>query len=131
MRRGPRVPGDARARPIRRLTPPLPPLFRSAHTNIVTVAVFAPETARRVFKPYDDGEVAAPTRAAAALVQPQPAKFGLASRIRSRHEKEAAEAQKVGEAAVAAAAAVGQVVVTSGYSGEIRIFENSGLPTWL
>ena len=36
-----------------------------------------------------------------------------------------------GERAFAAGMAVGQIIVTAGYSGEIRIFENVGTPRWL
>jgi hypothetical protein len=36
-----------------------------------------------------------------------------------------------GEAALAAARACGQVLLTAGYTGEIRVYENIGLPQWL
>ena len=42
-----------------------------------------------------------------------------------------AEARAEGERAFAAGMAVGQIIVTAGYSGEIRIFENVGTPRWL
>ena len=42
-----------------------------------------------------------------------------------------AEARAEGERAFAAGMAMGQIIVTAGYSGEIRIFENVGLPCWL
>ena len=44
---------------------------------------------------------------------------------------EAAKAKEEGERAFAAAMAIGQIVVTAGYSGEIRVFENVGSPQWL
>ena len=36
-----------------------------------------------------------------------------------------------GELAFAAGMAIGQIIVTAGYSGEIRIFENVGPPQWI
>ena len=42
-----------------------------------------------------------------------------------------AEARAEGERAFAAGMAIGQIIVTAGYSGEIRIFENVGSPCWL
>ena len=44
---------------------------------------------------------------------------------------EAAKAKAEGERAFAAAMAIGQIVVTAGYSGEICVFENVGSPQWL
>ena len=35
------------------------------------------------------------------------------------------------ELAFAAGMAIGQIIVTAGYSGEIRIFENVGPPQWI
>lgn len=104
-----------------------------SHDDIVTVSLFAPDQVRRVRKPkVGEDTPLQPTKAAAALVRPDSSKFGLSTRLRQNRKKDKeAEAHKVGEAAVAAAAAVGQVIVTAGYSGKIRIFENAGLPTWL
>ena len=42
-----------------------------------------------------------------------------------------AEARAEGERAFAAGMAIGQIIVTAGYSGEIRIYENVGAPRWL
>jgi WD40 repeat protein len=42
-----------------------------------------------------------------------------------------AEARAEGERAFASGTAIGKVIATSGYSGEIRIFENVGSPCWL
>ena len=50
---------------------------------------------------------------------------------RKKLSKEAAEATAAGEAVVAAAKAFGQVIVTAGYSGEIKVFENLAPPRWL
>ena len=103
-----------------------------SHEDIVTVSLFAPDQVRRVHKPKLGEDAPLPTKAAAALVRPDSLKLGLSTRLwQNRKKDKEAEAQKVGEAAVAAAAAVGQVIVTAGYSGKIRIFENAGLPTWL
>ena len=44
---------------------------------------------------------------------------------------EAAKAKAESERAFAAAMAIGQIVVTAGYSGEICVFENVGSPQWL
>ena len=44
---------------------------------------------------------------------------------------EAAKAKAEGERAFAAGMAIGQIIVTAGYSGEIGVFENVGSPQWL
>jgi hypothetical protein len=44
---------------------------------------------------------------------------------------DAAKAKAEGERAFAAGMAIGQIVITAGYSGEIRVFENVGSPQWL
>lgn len=36
-----------------------------------------------------------------------------------------------GEVAIASAAGLGQMVVTTGYSGEIKLWENLGSPCWV
>lgn len=36
-----------------------------------------------------------------------------------------------GEVAIASAAGVGQMIVTTGYGGEIKLWENLGAPMWL
>ena len=41
------------------------------------------------------------------------------------------QARLEGERAFAAGMAIGQIIVTAGYSGEIRIFENLGPPQWI
>ena len=41
------------------------------------------------------------------------------------------QARLEGERAFAAGMAIGQIIVTAGYSGEIRIFENVGPPQWI
>mmetsp|Transcript_1600 Transcript_1600/g.3523 ORF Transcript_1600/g.3523 Transcript_1600/m.3523 type:complete len:757 (+) Transcript_1600:184-2454(+) len=99
-----------------------------AHDDIVTTALFAPQSTRRTSSPSLLPGMAPPTKAAEALVQPSLKRLGL---NKSRADQQREEAQKAGEAAVAAAAAVGQIIITSGYSGEIRVFENLGLPLWL
>ena len=101
----------------------------TAHSDIVTNAIFAPQNTRRTSTPALHPGMAPATKAAEALVKPSLKRLGVSSKSRADQERE--EAQKAGEAAVAAAAAVGQIIVTSGYSGEIRVFENLGLPMWL
>ena len=52
--------------------------------------------------------------------------------LRSKFSKEeVAEAAVAGEAAVASAKAFGQVLLTAGYDGEIKVFENMAPPHWL
>ena len=101
-----------------------------AHNDIVTSAVFAPlqndpATTKKIAGSLG---IAPPTKAAEALVKPSLKRLGLG---KSRADQEREEAQRAGETAMRAAAAVGQRIVTSGFSGEIRIFENVGLPIWL
>lgn len=50
---------------------------------------------------------------------------------RDEARADAAKAKAEGERAFAAGMAIGQIVITAGYSGEIRIFENVGSPQWL
>lgn len=79
-----------------------------ANGDIVTVAVFAPGSCHR------SEESMSPS--AGAL----------------RHQRSNSLGdQAEGEVALAAARARGQVLVTAGYTGEIRIYENIGLPQWL
>jgi hypothetical protein len=68
------------------------------------VALFAPESTHRV---HDDG---ANTAAAAAA-----GGSGGGGEVRQ----------------AVAATARGQVIVTAGYGGEIKVYENVGLPQWL
>ncbi len=52
--------------------------------------------------------------------------------LRGKLSKEdASVAAAAGEAAVAAAKAYGQVMLTAGYDGEIKVFENLLPPHWL
>lgn len=52
--------------------------------------------------------------------------------LRSKFSKdEVAEAAEAGEAAVKSARAYGQVLLTAGYNGEIKVFENLAMPHWL
>ena len=52
--------------------------------------------------------------------------------LRSKFSKEeAAGAATAGEAAVASAKAYGQVILTAGYDGVIKVFENLSPPHWL
>jgi hypothetical protein len=67
------------------------------------------------------------TPAAARLLQPESSSRWFSSLT----ETEAAEAHAAGEAAMKQRAAAGQVVVTAGYRGEIRLFENFGDPMWI
>jgi hypothetical protein len=46
-------------------------------------------------------------------------------------KEEAAHAAAAGEEALAAGRAYGQVIITTGYSGGIKVFENLGQPHWL
>ena len=41
------------------------------------------------------------------------------------------EAAEAGEAAIKSARAQGQVLLTAGYNGEIKVFENLAPPHWL
>ena len=99
-----------------------------AHDDIVTSAVFAPLQDDPTKRVEGKGGIAPPTKAAQALVKPSLKRLGLG---KTRADQEREDAQRAGETAMKAAAAVGQTIVTSGFSGEIRIFENVGLPIWL
>ncbi|PSC74579.1 signal transducer [Micractinium conductrix] len=79
-----------------------------ANGDIVTVAIFAPASCHR------SAESMSPS--ADAL----------------RHQRSnSLEDRADGEAALAMARARGQVLVTAGYTGEIKMYENIGLPQWL
>lgn len=79
-----------------------------ANGDIVTVAIFAPTSCHR------SAESMSPTADA------------------SRHQRSNSLGdQAEGEVALATARARGQVLVTAGYTGEIRVYENIGLPQWL
>lgn len=107
----------------------------AAHKGTVTVALLAPAVSLQLRAPHaHDGRArdsllpaAAPTRAAAALLQPESAHRWFSSLT----EAEAVEAHAAGEAAMAKRAGYGQIVVTAGYRGEIRVFENFGEPEWI
>lgn len=52
--------------------------------------------------------------------------------LRGKLSKEdATVAAAAGEAAIASAKAYGQVLLTAGYDGEIKVFENLAPPHWL
>lgn len=88
----------------------------------MTVAVFAPESTHR---PLDNVSPSAASRTGTA--GPGDALGGPevvtnADSLGDRPE---------GEAALAAGRARGQVILTAGYSGEVTVFCNLGLPQWL
>ncbi|QDZ17522.1 WD40 repeat domain-containing protein [Chloropicon primus] len=97
-----------------------------ASDDIVTSAVFAPHHDNVTIS--GNLGIAPPTKAAEALVKPSLKRLGLG---KTKADQEREDAQRAGETAMRAAAAVGQTIVTSGFSGEIRVFENVGLPIWL
>ena len=100
-----------------------------AHDDIVTSAIFAPLSDDVTGRVSRNLGIAPPTAAAEALVKPSLKRLGLGGKTKADQERE--DAQRAGDMAMKAAAAVGQTIVTSGYSGEIRVFENIGLPIWL
>lgn len=51
--------------------------------------------------------------------------------IRKLSREEAAGAASAGQAAIASAKAYGQVILTAGYDGVIKVFENLSTPHWL
>lgn len=52
--------------------------------------------------------------------------------LRSKFSKEEVlAAAQAGEAAMKSARAHGQVLLTAGYNGEIKVFENLSAPHWL
>ena len=55
-------------------------------------------------------------------------RLGLRSKI---SKEDAAGAASAGEAAIASAKAFGQVILTAGYDGVIKVFENLSPPHWL
>jgi hypothetical protein len=42
-----------------------------------------------------------------------------------------ADAARAGDSALKSERALGQVILTAGYNGEIKVFENLGAPQWL
>ena len=119
-----------------------------AHDDIATVAIFAPDAARRPLSRksprvtdkvgpslcpalvcpaecYDHCECSC---AQVASASESMVRLGLRSKF---SKEEAAEAAVAGEAAVASAKAFGQVLLTAGYDGEIKVFENLAPPHWL
>ena len=100
-----------------------------AHDDIVTSAIFAPLSDDVTARVSRNLGIAPPTAAAEALVKPSLKRLGLGGKTKADQERE--DAQRAGDMAMKAAAAVGQTIVTSGFSGEIRVFENIGLPIWL
>ncbi|CAL8464569.1 g4104 [Coccomyxa elongata] len=95
-----------------------------AHNDIVTVALFAPKTARRVHRIPSRGSNAP----AKAGVVDHLNRLGLRGKWSKEQEVDAAHAA---EAAVRSERALGQVILTAGYNGEIKVFENLGAPQWL
>lgn len=55
-------------------------------------------------------------------------RLGLRGKLSKEQE---ADAARLGEAAVRSERALGQVILTAGYNGEIKVFENLGAPHWL
>ncbi|KAK3240730.1 hypothetical protein CYMTET_49450 [Cymbomonas tetramitiformis] len=98
-----------------------------AHEDIVTAALFAPDSVRLVTPQVLSPDAATgQTRAGHALLNPDAAK-----KLNQVSDDEAAFEREVAQAAVKAASALGQVIISAGYSGEVRIFENYGMPAWL
>lgn len=48
-----------------------------------------------------------------------------------RNKEQEADASRADDAAVKSERALGQVILTAGYNGEIKVFENLGAPQWL
>jgi len=89
-----------------------------AHSEIVTSALVAPRQYYCVRK--------------VEVTERGPPSGSSAERLRGRTtEAEAQAALAAGERAVTEAAGTGLVLITAGYGGEIRIFENYGLPEWI
>ncbi len=49
----------------------------------------------------------------------------------NRSKEQEGDAARAAEAAVHSERALGQVILTAGYNGEIKVFENLGGPQWL
>eukprot|EP00884_Botryococcus_braunii_P023494 jgi/Botrbrau1/9829/Bobra.0313s0008.1 len=94
-----------------------------AHDDIVTVAMFAPETAWRATRLKGPTTVPKLTGMAEQLNR-----LGMLGKF---SREEAIHAAAAGEDALCARRAYGQVIVTAGYSGGIKVFENLGTPHWL
>ena len=97
-----------------------------AHQHIVSVSIFAPRRFSCVRRPavlHEEEELEAVA---------QPPVGTNASKIQGKViNSDAKAAAAAGVAAVAAAAAVGRVIVSAGFGGEIKVFENFGVPTWI
>lgn len=121
-----------------------------AQEEVVTAALFAPEPVRQaassnnarqrwMAKDGNDEGGGSPTEAAQALVKsrlrstsPVPLDGSPSANCgTSPRRSDAAEAQEAVQHAVEAGASLGQVVLTAGYTGELRIYENHALPMWL
>ncbi|KAK9821320.1 hypothetical protein WJX81_001477 [Elliptochloris bilobata] len=98
-----------------------------AHNDIVTVAIFAPDAARRAVIAAPPRPVSPPP-SRAANVADSLNRLALRGKMSSG---EAADAAAAGEAAIASQRALGQVILAAGYSGAIRVFENLGVPQWM
>lgn len=72
--------------------------------------------------------LAAAVNAQVASASESMARLGLRSKF---SKEEAAGAATAGQHAVASAKAYGQVLLTAGYDGAIKIFENLSPPHWL
>ena len=117
--------------------------FRAQET-LVTAALFGPEPVRQsassaVLRQYMQRGAKleeSPTRAARALVDTRlrstsPTPVDRESPDTTPTRSDAAEAQAAAQSVVDAASSVGQIVLTAGYSGELRIFENMVAPQWI
>ena len=99
-----------------------------ADGDVVTVAVFAPDATRRDIG--DFSPTAAQAAAVAAAAESTGVEGGGGGRDRHRRGNSLGDRHE-GEAALAEAPAQGQIIVTAGYAGEIRCYENVGIPRWL
>eukprot|EP00899_Mesostigma_viride_P012407 jgi/Mesvir1/21167/Mv08927-RA.1 len=98
--------------------------YFNAHDNVVTVAIFAPQI-KKVPLLYQTNPGKPPTGGGVLSA--------LSNAMVSTKSGEVAVAAATAaeEAAVIAAAGYGQVIITAGYNGDIKLFENTGYPTWL
>lgn len=85
-----------------------------AHDGYTTSAVFAPDTCRRPFSALGQEQEDAPSHALQPLDQKQRVSF------QSHNSSEDVDPKNLN--------LWGQVIVTAGHGGEIRIWENFGLP---
>ena len=91
--------------------------------DVITVALFGPDCTHRSLD-----SISTTAAAAAVASTEEPLSVAGGSGLRVNIDVGGSSKSKSG---LSASAARGQVILAAGYSGEINIYENIGLPQWL